>query len=133
MRIIKRVAIFGVSLRLLCTGTEAGIGVEDFSTIARKNAFRLSPPEPEPKPEVVQTELSHVRLRGLTTLPGSRQAILTISKKTKAAATEVSCILGEGDTRDRVKVLRIDMHSGTVWLTNHGVEQVLTIKRLLQF
>ena len=90
------------------------------------NVFRLNPSQPEAKLEVVEPELPQVSLGGLTTLLGS-QALLKIQTKTKNVAVEVACVLGVEQSQDGVKVLRIDMKSGTVWLTNHGKQQVLMI------
>ena len=112
---------------VLLSDVKTVFAAEDFSTIARINVFRLNPLQPEAKPEAVQPELPQVSLQGLTTLLGS-QALLKIQMKSKPVTTEVACVLGEGQMRDGVKVLRIDMESGTVWLTNQGEQQVLTIK-----
>jgi len=70
-----------------------------------------------------------VTLQGLSTLLDCRQALLRIQAGAKPSPTETCCILGEGQERNGVKVLRIDMESGTVWFTNHGAEQFLSISR----
>lgn len=125
MGLRRKVLVLGVSL--LPFITEAA--TDDFASIPKRNVFRLLPPKPEPKPPEIQPELPQVALQGVTTILDSRQALLKIQSKAKLAAAEVCCILGEGQERDGVKVLRIDMESGTVWLANQGSEQILTIKR----
>lgn len=127
MKLFKSVGVVGVLLLLPSPCAMAVGEVENFSTIARMNVFRLNLPKPAANREMVLPELPQVSLGGLATLLGS-QALLTIQIKTKPVATEVFCVLGEGQSRDGVTVLRIDMESGTVWLTNQGEQQVLTIK-----
>jgi hypothetical protein len=127
MKSFKSVEVLGVSLLLLSLDVIAGNEAENFSAIARMNVFRLNPPQPVAKMERIQPELPRVSLGGLATLLGS-QALLTIQTKTSPATMEVSCVLGEGESRDGVTVLKIDMESGTVLLTNQGEQQVLMIK-----
>ena len=121
----RKFLVLGISLLALIV--EAA--TDDFSTIPKRNAFGLLPPKPEQKPSEVKPDLPRVSLQGVTTLFDSRQALLKIQSKAKLTAPEVYCILGERQELDGVQVLRIDMKSGTVWLINQGVEQVLTLKQ----
>jgi hypothetical protein len=123
----SRVIISGLSL-LLCFEALGETSAADFAGIARKNAFRLNPPKPETKPDVIQAALPQINLRGLTTLPGVPQAVLGIQNKGTSGNAEVFCRLGEGQTEAGVTVLRIDMTSATVWIANSGVEQVLSLR-----
>ena len=123
MRLYFKVLILGVSLLPFI----AEAATDDFSTIPKRNVFRLLP-KPEPKHVEIQPELPQVSLQGLTTILDSRQALLKIQSKAKPNATEVCCILGEGQERDGVRVLRIEMESGTVRLANQGNNQVLTLR-----
>lgn len=125
MGLRSKFLVFGVSLLPLI----AEAVTDDFAGIPKRNVFRLLPPKPEPKLAEIQPELPQITLQGVTTLLDSRQALLKIQSKTKLTVAEVCCILGEGQERDGVRVLRIEMESGTVWLTNQGVEQVLAIRR----
>ena len=125
MRSIEKFLILGVNLPLLLTVA----GAADFATIAQKNVFRLSSLKSQSQPEEAKPELSDVVLQGVTTLLDKRQALLKIQTAAKVPATNVCCILDEGQARDGVKVLRIDMESGTVWVANQGVEQVLLLRR----
>lgn len=125
MRLYFKVLILGVSLLPFI----AEAATVDFSNIPKRNVFRLLPPKLEQKPPGFQPELPKVTLQGVTTLLDSRQALLKIQSKTKLTPIEVSCILSEGQERDGVRVLRIEMESGTVWLINQGMEQVLTLNR----
>jgi hypothetical protein len=127
MKLFSHVGVFVVGL-LLAQANSTVFAAENFSEISRMNAFRLSRPKPEPRPQVIQLELPKVSLQGLATLLGT-QALLKIQTKSQPVAIEVSCVLGEGQSRDGVEVLRIDMESETVWLNNHGEPQVLTLKR----
>jgi hypothetical protein len=122
MRLLHKVVVFSISLLPLVADAAA-----DFASIPTKNVFRLLP-KLEQKPPEIQPELPQVTLQGVTTLLDSRQALLKIQSKAKLTATEVCCILGEGQERDGVRVLRIEMESGTVWLTNQGAGQVLGLR-----
>ena len=124
MRLLHKIVVFSIGFLPLIADAAA-----DFTTIPRKNVFRLLPPKLEQKPAEVQPELSQLTLQGVTTLLDSRQVLLKIQSKAKPNATEVCCILSEGQERDGVRVLRIEMESGTVWVTNQGDEQVLCLNR----
>lgn len=128
MRTMKRCWLIVLSFAFLLIDSQAGSAIEGFSTIAQKNVFRLSAPKAEHKVEV-KPELPVVSLQGLSTLLDRRQALLKIQAGAKPNPTEICCILGEGQERNGIKVLRIDMESGTVWFTNQGAEQALNIKR----
>lgn len=123
MKLYRYALVLGVSLLPLI----AEAATDDFASIPKRNVFRLLPPKP--KPPEIQPELPQISLQGLTTILDSRQALLKIQSKVKPNATEVCCILREGQERDGIKVLWIEMESGTVRLTNQGAEQVLAIKR----
>lgn len=125
MRLHRKVLVLGISLLPFI----AEAATDDFSTIPKRNVFRLLPPTREQKPPEIHPELSQLTLQGVTTLLDSRQALLKIQSKTKPTAPEVCCILGEGQERDGVRVLRIEIESGTVRLTNQDVEQVLVLRR----
>jgi len=124
MGLRRKVLVLGVSLLPFI----AEAATDDFASIPKRNVFRLLP-KLEQKPPEIQPELPQLTLQGVTTLLDSRQALLKIQSKAKLTPTEVCCILSEGQERDGVKVLRVEMESGTVWLTNQGVEQVLAIRR----
>jgi streptogramin lyase len=126
MKLSQSGLIFG--LCVLSSTIHGANGPENFAAITERNAFRLSTPKPESKIEV-KPELPVVTLQGISALLDRRQALLKIQTGAKPNPTETCCILGEGQERNGVRVLRIDMESGTVWFTNQGAEQILTIKR----
>jgi hypothetical protein len=126
IRLSTSAFLCGVIL-LSCLEAHAESGVADFTGIARKNAFRLNPPKLDPKPEIAEPATLQVTLRGVSSLC-SPQAVLGIQTKTKPASAEEYCVLAAGQTHAGVTVRRIDMESGTVWLTNLGVEQMLTLR-----
>lgn len=125
MRFNQSVLILG--LCLLSLTIHGATGAKDFAAITERNAFRLSTPKPEPKIEA-KLELPVVTLQGISALLDRRQALLKIQTGAKPNPTETCCILSEGQERNGVRVLRIDMESGTVWFTNQGEEQKLAIK-----
>jgi hypothetical protein len=127
MRIFKSVGAFAVGF-FFAQANPPATAAENFSVISHVNVFRLSPPKPEPRPQAIQLELPKISLQGLATLLGA-QALLKIQTKAQPVAAEVSCVLGEGQSRQGVEVLRVDMESETVWLKNQGEPQTLTLKR----
>jgi hypothetical protein len=106
----------------------SAVASTEFSTIVGKNVFRLSPPKPERNAEV-KPELPVVSLQGLSMLLNSRQALLGIQTSRKAAGPGINCVLSEAQEQNGVRILRIDTQTATVWLTNQGVEQILSLKR----
>jgi hypothetical protein len=127
MKLFKRACVMSVSLLVFSLDAMAGHETENFSAITRMNVFRLNPPQPVTTVERIQPELPRVSFGGLATLLGS-QVLLTIQTKAKPVATDDSCVLGEGESRNGVTVLKIDVESGTVLLTNQGEQQTLMIK-----
>lgn len=125
MRLHGLLVLFCCSLSLVAPDAIASGG---FSTIVRKNVFRLSTPKPERKLGV-KPELPVVSLQGLSTLLNSRQALLGIQAGAKSANPEVNCVLSEAQEQNGIRILRIDTQTETVWLTNQGVEQMLSLKR----
>ncbi|MGC3957316.1 MAG: hypothetical protein QM813_04925 [Verrucomicrobiota bacterium] len=126
MKLNQSGLIFGLCVLLFTI--HGATASEDFATIARRNVFGLSTLKPKPEIEV-KPQLPVVTLQGLSALLDRRQALLKIQGGAKPNPTEMCCILGEGQERNGVKILRIDMESGTVWFTNQGAEQVLAIRR----
>lgn len=125
MRLCRKVVILSISLLSFI----AGAATDDFASISKRNVFGLLPPKPEQKPPEIRPELPQITLQGVTTILDVRQALLKIQSKAKLNATEICCILSEGQERAGVRMLKIEMESGTVWLTNQGAEQVLSLKR----
>lgn len=125
---IRRLGVLFGSLVPLALDASAGLLADEFAVIAQKNVFRLCPPGRHAEPVVLQPDLPKVGLQGIMTILGSREALLKIQTKIKAASTEISYILREGQFRDGVLVTKIDADSGTVWLMNQGVERILKIK-----
>ena len=128
MRIITSLAILSASLVLLSFDAQANRVADEFAKIAQKNVFRLNPRVRPFEAIVVPPKPPQVSLQGVMTILGPRQVLLKIQTKTKPGTAEVSWILGEGQSREGVTVTRIEVESGTVWLTNQGAERILKIK-----
>jgi hypothetical protein len=117
------VGVIIVGLLWLSLETRAGGVADQFAAIPARNIFRLTIKPVEPP--VVPPELPKVRLQGVTSILGKSQALLAIRMDTKPAATEVCCILEEGETRNEIVVLEVDVKTAKVRLNNHGSEQIL--------
>jgi hypothetical protein len=127
MRIIRIAGVISVSLLWLSLETQADGVADQFASIPARNIFRLA--TKPVGPPVVPPELPKVRLQGVTSILGKPQALLAIPMDTKSAATEICCILEEGETRNEIVVLEVDVKTAKVRLNNHGSEQILGAKK----
>jgi len=117
-----------IAFSLLVIQASCGFAAEGFGSILLKNAFRLSPPKPEPIPVQIKMVIPKVILQGLTTLLDARHALLKIQSASSSGAIEVCCVLAEGQARDGVEVLQIEMKSCRVLLKNQGTHQLLSLE-----
>jgi len=102
---------------------------ESFATIAAKNAFRLSPPQPPAIEVPAPPSRARVFFQGITTILGRTQALLTIqSQHGPSGLLSTSYVLGLGDSQSDVIVMEINVKRGTVRVNNLGVEQTLILE-----
>lgn len=104
-----------------------------YATIPTANVFRLKPlsptnepsdPQPSPPPPVIT-------LQGITTLPCGSQVLfkVTLPAKPPEPAKVVALVLSEGEREGEIEVLRVNALAGTVTFRNHGIEQVLSLRK----
>lgn len=74
----------------------------------------MEPAKPPPK----------ISLTGITTILGSPEVLFKVSNSTGA---DKFYALGEGETRDGVKVVQIDARHGMAIFNNHGVIQKIPL------
>jgi hypothetical protein len=95
-----------------------------YERIAQRNPFALVP-KPKPTPEIVQEPLPNVLLTGITTILKKKLALITMQLP---KGQPESCILGEGERRGEVEVVRIDETAGVVQVTVRGTSLSLDFK-----
>jgi hypothetical protein len=105
---------------------EASVKDNPYSSIVGRNCFDLrqmiSQPanqQPEGRP------IPQIRLTGVTNLGGRNKALLEITAPGKPTTR---AILSEGERRDAIEVLRINVIAGNVQLLVAGIETVVALE-----
>ena len=98
-----------------------------YQSFVERNVFGLKPPPPPAKPPEVPVNVPKITLTGITTILGSKQAMMLVPVPAKppVPAKEESYILKEGQRDGDIEVLAIDEKAGTVKVKNHGAVQTL--------
>ena len=113
-------------------GLRAEVKDNPYQVIVTRNAFALKPPPPpvdptknEPPPSPVD-----VLLTGISTLSGTKKALLQITDKSpsKAGKTDFPPPLEEGDVQGRVEVVSIDAVANQVLIKIDGNEKTLSFE-----
>ena len=123
----------GLALSTLNQTQAANVESRDhpYKFISATNVFRLKtlvirpeqhkPPKPPPPT---------ITLQGITTICGQLEALFKVAMPAKPpeSVKEIACVLTEGEREGEIEVLEINVQSGTVKFSNHGVVQVLALK-----
>lgn len=134
MKSCTRISLCFLAGTALCTfGCPVAAEAADhpYRFIATTNVFRLkSPPESKPE-ETPPPPPPIITLQGITTTPGYPVVLCKVIAPTQMSqpAKEVSYVLGEGEREGEIEVLRINALAGTVTFRNHGIGQVLSLRK----
>src|SRR6266849_5834921 len=98
-----------------------------YQGIVERNFFGLKPPPPPPSNEPPKPPAPKITLTGITTILGSKQALLTVQLPPKPGepAKQEPLILSEGERQGEVEVLEIDDVAYTIKVNDYG--EVMTI------
>ena len=101
-----------------------------YQGITERNIFHLNPPPPPPDPEANKPPPPKIFLTGITTLGGSRRALLKATPPAKPGEPpkDKSYLLSEGERQDDLEVVAIDEQAATVKVSYAGVETTLNFK-----
>jgi hypothetical protein len=126
----KTLILSVLSSFLLSTGAQAIIpnpSGNPYQGITERNIFGLKPPPAPPGPEETKAPPPKIKLTGITTILGRKQALLLVEVPAKPpqGAREESYILTEGQRDGDIEVLAIDEKAGTVKVDNRGT--ILTL------
>ncbi len=109
-------------------GVWAELTPNPYAAIVPRNAFGLNPvtkiQTPPPPPTGVD-----VFLTGITTLAGTKEALLQVVEKSPGKKPEYLPPLVEGDVQGRVEVVSIDAEKGAVAVRVDGIERTLTLEK----
>jgi hypothetical protein len=133
MNWLKRSVISLLSAVVLCRIATAQVSTNPtnpYQAIPRRNIFGLRP-EPTAVPSAPPIAAPEIILTGLTTITGSKLALLKLEFPAKPSQRqrEESCILREGDKDGPVQVLQIDIKKETVKVDNSGKVSWLTFQK----
>ncbi len=121
----------GFSVVLAASGAVNKVVSEDYyQAIVERKAFGLKDPPPPPKPDPVKpTQVTGIKLSGITTLWGVKKAYLVVPDPEKQppnpANNRYPCIK-EGEEDFGIKVLQIDEIANSVKILNNGMPMELT-------
>jgi len=93
-----------------------------YTVIAGHNPFGLNPPPPAVE-ETAKTPPPLIILNGLAIMSGDKRALF----KTWGPGGGKSYFLAEGEQRDGIEVLSVNIKASTVTVNNHGVVQTISI------
>ena len=130
MRGEKSLVFFILSGLLL--GPDANAIVPDtagnpYQGITDRNIFALKPPPAPPRPEDNKQPPPNIKLTGITTILGRKQALLLVDVPAKPPqpAKQESYILTEGQRDGDIEIVAINEKEGVVKVKNHGEPQTL--------
>jgi hypothetical protein len=98
-----------------------------YAGITDRNVFDLKPPPAPVRPEDLKTPPPDLKLTGITSILGMKQALLKaqIPARPPQQAKEEFYILTENQSEGDIEVIAIDEKAGTVKVKNHGTPQTL--------
>ena len=115
---------------LLIPGARAmvpDVSSSPYRDITDRNIFGLKPPPAPPRPEDIKQPPPEIKLTGITSILGMKQALLKtqVAARPPQPARDESYILTEGQSEGDIEVIAIDEKAGTVKVNNHGTPQTL--------
>ena len=115
---------------MVCSARGADLAANPYQSIVERNVFHLNPPPAPPDPEANKPPPPKIFLTGITTLMGSRRALLKTAPTGKPgeAAKEKSYMLAEHERMDDLEVLAIDEVAGSVKVSYAGIETTVNFK-----
>ena len=95
--------------------------------ITNRNVFGLRQPIKAPPIDPQLAALPRIKLTGITTILGKKQALLLVEvpARPQSPARDDSCILTEGQSDGEIEMIAIDDKEGTVKVKNHCTLQTL--------
>lgn len=108
-------------------------GSHPYGVIVERNIFDLKAPPPPPSTQPTNTPPPNIKLTGITTILGKKQALFMVQEPTtpgKPANKEESYILAEGQRQGLIEVVEINTKAANVKIKNDGVISVLAFEKV---
>lgn len=129
---MKRTRLMAVwltgGLMLLPAARAVVSGDNPYRSIVERNPFGLLPPTPPAPPPDTNPPPSNIKLTGITTILGIKNALLMAQEPGPGGKSQ-SYILTEGQREGQIEVLTIDNVTGSVKVSNAGTVSTLTFDK----
>jgi len=102
-----------------------------YGAIVERNVFDLhDPPPPKLEPDTPKGPPPNIKLTGITTIFGMKQALLSVNKPGAAGKppTTIYLTLNEGQRRDDIEMLEINPKARTAKIKSDDMESLLNIE-----
>ena len=134
MNRFRAIAVFAGGLVLTTADLQAGPTVastagDPYSAIVARNVFGLNPPPPIAPDRQDSAPPPKITMTGITTIIGPPEVLYTVAGGNRDGKQwqDKSYILKEGEEKDGVGVVAIDVWKCVVTFSNHGVRQDLAL------
>ncbi|MCX6896604.1 MAG: hypothetical protein NTZ16_14145 [Verrucomicrobia bacterium] len=126
----RLMAVVGLAVGLFLIPAARAVvsGDNPYKSIVERNPFGLLPPPPPPPPPDTNPPPSNIKLTGITTILGIKNALLMAQEPGPGGKSQ-SYILTEGQREGQIEVLTIDSVAGSVKVSNAGAVATLTFDK----
>ena len=126
----RLIAVVGLAVGLFLIPAARAVvsGDNPYKSIVERNPFGLLPPPPPPPPPDTNPPPSNIKLTGITTILGIKNALLMAQEPGPGGKSQ-SYILTEGQREGQIEVLTIDSVGGSVKVSNAGTVSTLTFEK----
>jgi len=126
----RLMAVVGLAVGLFLIPAARAVvsGDNPYKSIMERNPFGLLPPPPPAPPADTNPPPSNIKLTGITTILGIKNALL-MAQEPGPGGKNQSYILTEGQREGQIEVLNIDNVAGSVKVSNAGTVSTLTFDK----
>jgi hypothetical protein len=134
MRRSAKILIYAASGFGLISAANATVNEAEnksYQVIVQRNVFDLHAPAAKLDPEPPAPLAANIKLTGVATILGFRQALLLVQEPSvpgKPPAKEESYILNEGQRQGPIHLLEVNEKAGTVKIDNDGKISVIALE-----
>lgn len=128
---LPTIAVLSLCFCTLTTSAQSITRQRPYNAIAERNVFGLTPKPPPQVPQPPTPPLPKLKLTGITTIFGNKQALLKVEfpPQPHVPATNHSYILTEGQRDGPIEVLEVNEKLGQVKVNNSGTIMEVTFDK----